>query len=259
MNNRISKERKVISTPEEKAKRKKTLTKVCIILCLVMIALAAVYSIMKPVSESLTESGNYIEQIQETYPTYTPFPAKWNVNLSEDTEYLSLNTNIMYGEGESGSLYSLEDFFAQNMHEGQKFFLEYFRILRQGDYEKYPSLFSDKYKKIPVEKRFEKNVERQFPPQRVHDILIREIGRFEDKEKNVIYGVYFVDYKIDRNNNLFRNDIGRNSDLGIDTSRPLYFELVTKNPHTDSEETHIANMYTESSMKAHANKSAAEE
>ena len=259
MSDRMNKEKKVISTPQDKAKRKKTLAKACIIVCLVMIALSAVYFIMKPVSESLSESGNYIEQIPEVYPTYTPFPAEWNVNLMGDSDYLLLNTNIMYGEGDTGSLYSLEDFYEGNMHEGQKFFLEYFKILRQGDYEKYPSLFSDKYKKIPAEKRFEKNIERQFPPQRVHDILVREIGRFEDKEKNVIYGVYFVDYKIDRNNNLFRNDIGRNSDLGIDTSRPLYFELVTKNPHTDSEETHIANMYTESSMKAHANKSLAEE
>ena len=260
MSKKMKKERGVpLSTPEEKAAKKKVLKKAFIIICLVLIVLTALYLLTKPVSESLSENSNFIAQIEEVYPTYTPFPAKWNVDLSKDEEYLTLDSNIMYGEGESGSLYSLGDFFSGNMNEGQKFFMEYFRVLREGDYEKYPSLFTDKYKKVPSEKRFEKNVERQFPPQRVHDITVREMGRYGDEKNGVIHGIYYVDYKISKNDNLFRNDIGWSADIGSETSRPLYFQLITHNPGTDNEKTYIANMYTESSMKAHANKSSLEE
>jgi len=253
MTDNIKKDRKAIpSSPEAKAKKKKTLKTALTVVLAILIILIAVYFVTKSFSDSITGNGEFIEQIAEVYPTYTPFPAEWDINLEQDQEYLSLNTNIMYGQGDSGSLYSLEDFYSGSMHEGQKFFSEYFNILRSGDYEKYPDLFTKQYKDTPPEKRFEKNVERQFPPQRVYDITVRELGRTEDAGKNVIYGIYYVDYKINRNSNLFRNDIGRNSELGIETSRPLYFHLVTHNPHTEKEETYISNMYTESTMKAYA-------
>ena len=231
----------------ESQRKKYRLKKACIILVTVLAILALVYLAAKLVSDAVVTEEPFIAQIEEVYPTYTPFPAEWNADLSKDEDYLALNTKIMYGIGESGSLYSLEDFYTSYMHEGQEFFSEYFRILREGDYEKYPYLFADSYKKADASKRFEKNVEKQFPPQRVYDITVRELGRFNDEEKGVIHGIYLVDYKINRNSNLFRNDIGRNSDLDIETSRPLYFHLITKN-----DETLISNMYTETTMKAYA-------
>lgn len=241
-----------LSSLSPKERKKFYLKRACIIILILFVLLVAVFFAAKLVSDKVVPDEPFIEQISEVYPTFTPFPAEWKAKLSEDKEYLSLNTAIMYGIGESTSLYSLEDFYTSYKHEGQRFFEEYFRILREGDYEKYPSLFTDFYKKAEPEKRFEKNVEREFPPQRVHDITVREMGRYENPEKDVIYGIYYVDYKINRNSNLFRNDIGRNSELGIETSRPLYFHLVTHNPHTEKEETYISNMYTESTMKAYA-------
>ena len=242
-----------------KDRKKYYLKKACLIIFLLLAIVAVIFALAKCLSDAVTTEEKFIEQIEEVYPTYTPFPAEWSVDLSEDEDYLSLNTNIMYGTGETGSLYSLSDFFTPNAHEGQEFFLEYFRILREGDYEKYSSLFADSYKKISAEKRFEKNVDRMFPPQRVYDITVREIGRYRDEAKDVIYGIYFVDYKIDRNNNLFRNDIGRNTELSINTSRPLYFQLVTTDPYTKNAETKISNMYTESSALAYAKSSSSAE
>ncbi len=231
----------------EKQRKKYYLKRAFIVIIIIALILFAVYLAAKLVSDRVVSDEPFIEQIEEVYPTYTPFPAEWNVNLSQDADYLTLNTNIMYGEGSSGSLYSLDDFYTSYRHEGQQFFAEYFRILRKGDYEKYPSLFADSYKKADASKRFEKNIDRQFPPQRVHDITVRELGRFEDAGKNVIHGVYLVDYKINRNSNLFRNDIGWNSELEIETSRPLYFHLITENGKT-----YISNMYTETTVKAYA-------
>ena len=243
----------------EKQRKKYYLKKACVIILVILAALAVIFAASKMLSDAVVPQNSFIEQIEEVYPTYTPFPAEWDADLSEDSDYLALDTNIMYGAGDSGSLYSLSDFFTANAHEGQEFFLEYFGILRRGDYEKYPDLFADSYKKIPAEKRFEKDTGRVFPPQRVYDITVREIGRYYDEEKNVIYGVYSVDYKIDRNSGLFRNDIGYSSELGTDTSRPLYFQLITENPYTENSETKISNMYTESSALAHAKKTNAAE
>ena len=242
-----------------KERKKYYLKKACLIIFLLLAVVAVIFALAKCFSDAITTEEKFIEQIEEVYPTYTPFPAEWNVDLSKDKNYLSLNTNIMYGTGDSGSLYSLSDFVVPDAHEGQEFFSEYFRILREGDYEKYSSLFADSYKKIPIEKRFEKNTDRVFPPQRVYDITVREIGRYRDETKDVIYGVYFVDYKIDRNSNLFRNDIGRNTEFSINTSRPLYFQLVTTDPYTKNAETRISNMYTESSALAYAKNSSSAE
>ena len=239
--------RELLSEMSEKQRRKHHLKKASVIIAVILVILLAVYLVAKLVSDKVVSDDPFIEQIPEVYPTYTPFPAEWKADLSKDEEYLSLKRVIMYGEGDSGSLYSLEDFYTSYLHEGQQFFVEYFRILREGDYEKYPLLFSDSYKNTDASKRFEKNVERQFPPQRVHDITVRELGRFEDGGKKVIHGVYLVDYKINRNSNLFRNDIGWNSELEIETSRPLYFHLITENGKT-----YISNMYTESTVKAYA-------
>lgn len=244
-------------TPKER--KKYYLKKVCITILVLFVILVAIFFAAKLLSDNIVPDEPFIEQISEVYPTFTPFPAEWNADLSSDEDYLSLNTAIMYGNGESGSLYSLEDFYASYKHEGQKFFEEYFRILREGDWEKYPSLFTDSYKKADVSKRFEKNVNREFPPQRVHDITVREMGRYENAETNVIYGIYVVDYKINRNSNLFRNDIGWNAEYGVETSRPLYFHLVTHNPGTEKETTLISNMYTETTLKANALGASAEE
>lgn len=248
---RISK-KEALSAMSEKQRKKYYLKKACIITLVILVVLAVLFFALKLVSDSLVTDEPIIEQIAEVYPTYTPFPAEWNVNLSEDADYLLLNTKIMYGIGESGSVYSLEDFYTSYRHEGQKFFSEYFRILREGDYEKYSGLFADSYKKTDPSKRFEKNTERVFPPQRVHDITVRELGRFDDSEKGIIHGVYLVDYKINRNNNLFRNDIGWNAELGIETSRPLFFHLTTENAGKENEKTYISNMYTETTVKAYA-------
>lgn len=234
------------------AERKKYyLKKSIIITALVLVILAAVYAVMGLVLKKVTETGSFIEQLEEVYPTYTPFPAEWGKDLSTDSDYLSLNTKIMYGEGDSSSLYSLEDFYSQKT-PGQRFFVEYFRILREGDYESYSRLFSDRYKKVSPSKRFEKDTERQFPPQRVHDITVRlmfsESGTQGKKE--CLRSVYHVDYKINRNSNLFRNDIGWNPEYSVETSRPLYFELITFDAGTENEKTYINNMYTESTVKA---------
>lgn len=255
---KISK-KEVLSSMSDKQRKRYYLKKACIMVVTVLAVLVAILVAAKIMSDAVVSDEPLIEQIDEVYPTYTPFPAEWSVNLSEDADYLLLNTKIMYGVGESGSVYSLEDFYSSYKHEGQKFFSEYFRILREGDYEKYPSLFAESYKNSDPAKRFEKNVSKQFPPQRVHDITVRELGRFNDEEKGVIHGVYLVDYKINKNSNLFRNDIGWNAELGIETSRPLFFHLTTENQGTENEKTYISNMYTESTVKAYAGDASSEE
>lgn len=241
-----------------KNKKKLLLKRICIITAIVFVLLAVFYFITKSLNDNVVQDHSFVEQLAEVYPTYTPFPAEWDADLSKDEDYLSFSPVIMYGEGESGSVYSLEDFYTTK-DSGQKFFEEYFRILKEGDYENYPSLFTEKYKDTDASIRFEKHIDRQFPPQRVYDITVRKIlsvqGTYDGKK--CLRSVYWVDYKINKNSNLFRNDIGRENERDI--SRPLYFELVTFDEGTNKEVTLIHNMYTESSMKAFAEKNASAE
>ena len=244
--------KEMISSMSQKQRKMYYLKKTCIIILIAFAVLAAILLAIKFLFEKETEEKSIISQIQEQYPTYTPFEAEWDVDLSQDTEYLSRYPYVMYGIDESGSLYALEDENASNLHEGQKFFLDYFKMLKEGNYEKYPCLFTETYKNTDPSKRFEKNVERVFPPQRVYDIEVRELGRFKDTDKNVLNGVYKVTYKINKNSNLFRSDIGWDPVNETDIMRPLIFELITENPGGKNEKTYISNVYTETTAEAYA-------
>lgn len=258
MSNKKTRVKKSVVTAEQKNNKKKLLKLICIIVAALLVLLAVIYAVMSFVNKKVVEEESFIEQIPEVYETFTPFPIEWDVDLSKDADYLSFNPVIMFGEGEEGSLYSLEDFYA-NKDAGQKFFEEYFRILKEGDYEKYPGLFTEKYKETDPAIRFEKNVDREFPPQRVYDIVVRRLFSAPGTSdgKDCVRSIYRVDYKINKNSNLFRSDIGRRDDR--DVSRPLYFELVTFDEGTDKEKTYIHNMYTESSAEAFAKKNSATE
>ena len=245
------KEKNACMTPKEK---KKYYMKKALVICVIaFVLLVCLYFLLDYLDNKVKSSGSSVTgvtQADEEYPTYPVFPAEWNKNVFEDEEYMSLDREIMYSDLASGSIYEMnEDYIT--FHEGHRFFDRYFSILQKGDYKAYPKLFEDKYNS---EKGFEKKTDRKFPPQMVYNITVEEAGRFEgvNDGKSCIRGVYFVDYKIFRNNNLFRNDIGYINELETDSSRPLVFELITYGAGTKNEKTYIHALYTKSSIDAKA-------
>lgn len=240
-----------LSAMTTKQRSKYYMKKALVVILVIFVVLACLYFALDFINTKLEESGSSvtgISQADEEYLTYSPFAAEWNKNVFEDGEYMSLNRTIMYGDIYTGTLYEVEKGSASE-HEGHRFFEKYFSMLQNGDYETYPSFFEEEYN---ADKNFEKNTSRKFPPQMVYDITIKEAGRFDGvyKNKDVLRGVYIVDYKIFRNNNLFRSDIGYSIELEADSSRPLVFELITYGAGTKDEKTYIHAMYTESSILA---------
>ncbi len=229
---------------KSKNKRKRILAIICIVVGIIIAITAAVYFILKSIAPEESERPK-TKQADEVYDSFTPFPASWEKDVYADEEYTVLDTEVKYGMGEDGSLLTF-DFVSE--HEGHRFFEEYFDILKKGDCSAYSKLFDSKLYK--EEDSFEKNIKREFPPQMVYDITVRDLyGIHTPNTDGEIIGIYLVDYKIHKNDNLFRSDIGYKANSDSNISRPLVFELITYNAGTTKEKTYITNMYTTTSIK----------
>lgn len=177
------------------------------------------------------------------HQTYTPFEPDWDKDVYQDPEFLEKNLDLVYEEAHTDLSYTLDKPIGAE-HEGHRFFKAYFEMLRSGNYEIYPSLFAESY--IP-ETSYEQNINRKFPPQMVYDVTITEAGRFGDSYNGTkcTRGIYIVNYRILKNDNLFRNDIGKDGNSDKDVARAIMFELITFNAGRNNEETYIHNIYTE--------------
>lgn len=226
-----------------KSKEKKIVKKVILIVliaALVCVVLWGVVSLLE--NQAYEQEYTQVEQVEEIYPTINPFPADFDKDLS------GYNPDIMYVFLD-GNAFSIRNIPEDERNEGQKFFLEYFDVLKKGDSGKYGSLFTKSYKKDP--KGFEKDFTRQFPPQQLYDIRVQELMRTTDTRESYTYegkkcffGYYLVSYKIHENDGYFRRDL-----YAEQIERPLIFELVTFDKDTPNEKTYIKNMYTESSIQ----------
>lgn len=181
------------------------------------------------------------------FPSLKSYPESYPSDLAV---YSTLSYKPMYSSANFGGTFLFEDIPSDMKHEGLRFFEKYFNMLYKGDYKSYPSMFSDKY---DFEIGFERNINREFPPQMIYNITVDEkarVGNVTVDDKSCIIGLYEVSFLIHNNNGLFRNDIGKNMDLGTDVARPLYFELITYNAGTGSEKTYIQHIYSEEALKA---------
>lgn len=229
---------------QQKKKDKKAVKKILLwagIVLAILLALSAVISLIQ--GEENRDGEEIIPQKDEVYPTITPFPADFDTDISTLSDYVSLGTGIMY-ENPDGSTIDIAGLSDSNKNEGQRFFAEYFDILKKGDGKRYSKLFTDSYLENPI--GFEKTPDRIFPPQKVYDVLVEEIMRTSGSSLEYTYegrscdfGIYRVSYKIYRNDGYFRPDL-----YSEGVTRPLVIELVT----FDGDETCIKNIYTESSI-----------
>lgn len=108
------------------------------------------------------------------------------------SEYLELDRYVHYKNGAQSIAVTEES--ASRIGEEASFFVSYFDAVISGDAERYNSMFSDEY----LEAHGEKSA---FTPQMVYDIEVERISSDSDAD------VFFVSYRIFRNNGTFRNDI----------------------------------------------------
>lgn len=249
---RIKKENRNL-TPAQKKKR--ILLTAIIYILAVLILLVVVYFVSKSISENMDKTLS-VKQVDETYQSFNFYPVSdkenWDsIDIFSDPEYAVKDCNPSFTSMSLGGTVLIKDIPDTMKNEAHRFFEAYFDMLKSGNYKLYPLMFSEKYKNNMT--GFEDNINREFPPQMVYDIKIIEQARIPStviNGKECVIGLYEVSYLIHKNDGLFRNDIGKDIDLGKDMARPLFFELITYDAGTQNEKTYINNLYTASSIKS---------
>ncbi|MGN1047287.1 MAG: hypothetical protein ACI4QZ_01620 [Eubacteriales bacterium] len=131
---------------------------------------------------------------KETQPAYTFYEADYDADIFENEEYLGLARELSYTDGALTVTYKLTDDLS-NVDDALEFFASYFQTIINGDYEHYPSFFSNKYTGDIPEK---------FTMQMVYNISLEKLPYLTEDGSTV----YRVDYMIYRNNGTFRPEIG---------------------------------------------------
>lgn len=177
----------------------------------------AVVLIVYVVVPGISKLANYIESkkddgyasdYMDDIKSLSFYPADYNEDIFEDEEYMALNRHISYTKGSDTYTITDDDYLKYDVTVG--FFAEYFDSVINGEYETYDEYFTDEYFENCSNKT-------RFTPQKLYDINIKF------KSTTAVDGatsyIYYVTYKIFKNNGTFRNDIES------DSSRLLVYEL----------------------------------
>ncbi len=233
--------------------KKRRLKRVILLVCAVFVLLGAVCAVLAGVNRALVRSRPAKE------PEVPSLEGKHYINFCEpdydadilkDADYLAKERTLRYViPGSTGrTSLVLDEYESEALTEGQRFFVRYFEALVAGDTDTYHSFFSEEYVKEPG---FETHpTDRVFPPQRIYDVTITELGRTDPTDvsytyngKSAVFGVYEVRYKI------LKNDGELRYDLPEDGENPLIFELVTTDVGTENETTLIKAQYKYSDIQ----------
>ncbi len=143
------------------------------------------------------------------------FEADYNKNIYEDEAYMSKDRGIHYNRYGFERVITKENAadYADGV-ESAMMFVDYFACVADGDYEKYPSFFTEE---CLNDKNFE--LPEKFTMQAIYDINVTIEHPFESKDGE-LREKYKVSYRIFENNGTFRDDIYP------DETRTLVFEVV---------------------------------
>lgn len=143
-------------------------------------------------------------------PSYIFYPADFDENIMEDNAYLDLDRSIYYSDPSTGLTSTSQDD-VPSMYRNYAFVIaEYLRYGIEGNNVALNSLFSSDYYENGG-----KNKE-EFTMQRLYEMKITYMGIPEENEDAFLFK---VDYKIQKNNGTFRND------MGSDCTKSEYFTL----------------------------------
>ena len=128
------------------------------------------------------------------------FPVDYDKNILEDEVYLSLDRGICYNR--YGNMRVLTENNIAELHPTAGFFYRYFNCIINGDYEAYPSFYTDACLNDP---NF--NCPEKFTTQGLYDIDVNLFSVSGDETTKEITEVYRVSYRIFENNGTYRRDI----------------------------------------------------
>lgn len=147
------------------------------------------------------------------------FEADYDKNIYEDEAYMVLNRDVHFdymGFDRVITDENIDDYPEKGMEAG-KMFIDYFKCIADGDYESYPSFFTEELLK---DENFD--IPEKFTMQGVYDIRI-SIKHPPQTVDGIRLELYEVSYRIFENNGTFRDDIYP------DETRTLVFGVEVSN------------------------------
>ncbi len=148
----------------------------------------------------------------------------YSENIEEDSKYMDLDRMLYYSSG--NETFQIIDN-PEDFGNCCVLFYNYFENLKNGDYRRYYSLFTDKYEEEHGDTNPFTKKELKYTPQKVYNIKVTLIQStfLENGDANGEYvgsTVYYydVEYSIKDNNGTYRRDILS------DQSRSLVFEIL---------------------------------
>lgn len=211
--NSISAPEDNIKTKDAKAERNKQKKGIIIAFALMLSVILVWYAVIPGVNYVVnavkqSKKSEYTSDYMDHIKSFVFYPADYTEDITKDEEYMQKNRYISYQKG--GDTYIITDEDYSGYDSTVEFFARYFDTVINGNYEEYDSYFTDKY--------FEEQSNKEsFTPQKLYDIVVKFKGT-ATVDGAVSY-IYYVDYKIFKNNGTFRNDIES------DSSRTLVYEL----------------------------------
>ncbi len=172
-------------------------------------------------SGNIKDSAYYPEEwltnpVRDNVPELEFYEPDWDSDILNDEEYLELKKYIKYAPNDSVTYSVAEGDYLSRGGVELQFLADYINAVINGDHETINGMYSDDYlKKITLHS--------DFPQQRLYDIKIKKYPykdpQYEDSYIKDSY--YIISYKINKNDGLFRNDIGPDREI------PQIFELLT--------------------------------
>lgn len=188
--------------------KKKKLKKALIIITCVFLALALI-------AYGIPFLIQYFGADETSYQPWRFYEADYSKNIFDDVEYMSCGRSIKYSDENTEYVLTKEN--SAEISPSAAFFYNYINCIINGDYQSYPSYFTEEY-------RSDENAHlpEKFTMQGLYDIhidLYQPASTVNYNGGEVFREIYEVSYRIFQNNGTFRDDI-----LPEDT-RTLVFEL----------------------------------
>ncbi len=190
------------------ALKKKKLKKAVIIITCVFVALALI-------AYGAPLLIDYFGEDETSYQPWRFYEADYSKNIFDDAEYMSCGRSIKYRDENTEYVLTKEN--SAEISPSAAFFYNYINCIINGDYESYPSYFTEDYRKDE-----NAHLPEQFTMQGLYDIHIdlhQPASTVKLDGGEVFREIYEVSYRIFQNNGTFRDDI-----LPEET-RTLVFEL----------------------------------
>lgn len=174
--------------------KKKKLKKIIIIVASVLAFLAVLGAVLPIVLDK------WFSEEEHYYNPWLFFEPDWEKNILEDELYLRKDRGIYYNLRGNEQILTPENL--NTYPVAATFFYEYFDCLVRGDYENYPSFYTES---CLADENFQ--CPEKFTMQGIYDIHVNWVTQTAREDSDSYTEIYEVSYRIFENNGTYRKDI----------------------------------------------------